>query len=283
MSAFAQRLLGSIAFAKLIKLLPILLVASTITLDSIAIPLLPAIAQSKTNRATEIDRLIQQLKSKDARTSSKAVAALGKIGTVAIPKLIPLLKDRNKDVRLGTLQALGKMGESGKTAIPALIPLLQDRNEAQDVRDGAAVALQSMGKAAMPTIILLLKDKDADVRWRVAGLLTYMRYQGVATKAAIPELMLLLDDKNTQVRSSALSALGILAMAEELGASATPKLIPLLKDEDKNLRSTTISILGLMGESAKAAIPHLIPLLKDPDEMIQSRVASLLDRLGYKP
>lgn len=123
----------AIASSKFIKLLPILFLASTILIESISLPLLPrvrvaaasSIAQSQPNQPEEIDRLIQQFKSKDLYERSRATSALSKIGGVAIPKLIQLLKDRNANVRSSAAEALGKMGVSSKVAISNLAPTIQ--------------------------------------------------------------------------------------------------------------------------------------------------------------
>ena len=84
---------------------------------------------------------------------------------VAIPDLIPLLKDSDRGVRRSTVSILGFIGESAKVAIPDLIPLLKDSDS--EVRRSTVSILGSMGesaKVAIPDIVPLLKDPDQAVQ-----------------------------------------------------------------------------------------------------------------------
>jgi HEAT repeat protein len=64
------------------------------------------------------------------------------MGQVAIPKLLPLLKDSDPKVRLSSAQALGYMGKIAKSTVPQLTPLLQDPDP--DVSSGVAEALEKL-------------------------------------------------------------------------------------------------------------------------------------------
>ena len=106
-----------------------------------------------------VPTLITALQDKDKDVRIATVEALGKIGKDAIPALISALQDKDKDVRTDTVYALGKIG---KDAIPALISALQDKDK--DVRTAAFIALVKIGKDAIPALISALQDKDKDVR-----------------------------------------------------------------------------------------------------------------------
>ena len=62
------------------------------------------------------------------------------ISKEVVPTLITALQDKDKDVRIATVEALG---EIGKDAIPALISALQDKDK--DVRTAAVEALWLIG------------------------------------------------------------------------------------------------------------------------------------------
>jgi HEAT repeat protein len=73
--------------------------------------------------------------------------ALGKIGPeakTAIPVLMALLKDKDRDVRCAAADALGRIGPEAKTGIPSLNDLLKDKDER--VRRVAADALEKIKK-----------------------------------------------------------------------------------------------------------------------------------------
>jgi HEAT repeat protein len=90
-----------------------------------------------------IPKLLPLLQDKDESARSRASTVLGNIGTAAIPHLIPLLEHRDKNVRSSVTTTLGKMSGSSKVIIPHLIPLLKD-NELE-VRSSAAAALKKLG------------------------------------------------------------------------------------------------------------------------------------------
>jgi serine/threonine protein kinase/HEAT repeat protein len=214
--------------------------------------------------------------------------ALGKMGAVAIPHLIPLLdKDNDKDVRNCAALALGKMGAVARDAIPHLIPLLKNKYEvrvfAEDrlkndyVRISAIWALGEMGEVAreaIPYLISLLKNNNRYEQICAAGALIKM---GPIARDAIPHLILHLtlllknEDQERGIVEVILGRMG--AMAKY----AIPHLIPLLKDQNKNLRYCAANVLGNMGE---LAIPHLIPLLKDRDKQLRNNAAWALGKIG---
>jgi HEAT repeat protein len=90
-----------------------------------------------------IPKLLPLLQDKDSEMRSRASIVLGNIGTAAIPDLIPLLENRDKNVRSTVASTLGKMGASAKVVIPDLIPLLKDDD--LGVRSSAAAALKKLG------------------------------------------------------------------------------------------------------------------------------------------
>ena len=57
---------------------------------------------------------------------------------------VPLLKDKEPDVRLNTVNTLAKIGPDAREAVPALIPLLKDKS--RDVREATEAALEKIQK-----------------------------------------------------------------------------------------------------------------------------------------
>ena len=64
-------------------------------------------------------------------------------GQRAVPALVGMLKDKEVDVRLNTVNSLGKIGTEAATAVPGLIPLLKDGS--RDVRTATAKTLGHIG------------------------------------------------------------------------------------------------------------------------------------------
>jgi HEAT repeat protein len=138
------------------------------------------------SQTININQLIQQLKAGDLDARFNAAQTLSKIGESAVPRLLPLLKDDDRLLRLSAAVALRGMGELAKSAIPDLIPLLKDQDG--NVRAIATLTLGQMGtlaKPAIPDLILLLKDKEGRVRSIAIDALGQV---GGLTKSVIPNL-----------------------------------------------------------------------------------------------
>ena len=250
----------------------------------ISLPRLQLISSLKSAEpAVAVPKLIPMLKDANPEVRQKAAQALGTMGTaaeVAVPHLIPLLSDSDRNVRWVTAQELGWMRTAAEVAIPHLIPLLSDSYEY--VRGGAASALGDMGKAAqiaIPDLIPLLSDSNEYVRYYAASALGDM---GKAAEVAIPDLIPLLSDSDNSVRWSAVSALvGIATDAQvAIPQVAIPDLIPLLSDSNKSCRYYAAKALGTMGTAAEVAIPHLIPLLSDSDNSVRGNASEALGTMG---
>ncbi len=181
--------------SKFIELLPILLVSAILIIEPIGVMRSAAIVPSQPSPTAEIDASIDRLKVGDeaelikqidnsieqlkiARTVSQLRLnqyVLTKIGVKTIPKLIPLLKEKDATTRSAVTTVLANIGAA---AIPDLMPLLADKDK--NVRSSAVSALGKMGilaKSTIPNLIPLLKDEDLAVRSIVATTLKQLGYQ----------------------------------------------------------------------------------------------------------
>jgi vesicle coat complex subunit len=95
-----------------------------------------------------IPPLIDALKDSDTEVRQSAVGALASMGHQAVPALVEVLKDKDKDkeLRANVAYVLGQMGTGGQEAVPALVKLLKDDDT--HVRRRAAYAIQSIVKAS---------------------------------------------------------------------------------------------------------------------------------------
>ncbi|HEX8202979.1 MAG TPA: HEAT repeat domain-containing protein [Isosphaeraceae bacterium] len=90
--------------------------------------------------------LLVASKDKDLQVRMKAVWAMGQIGPTAVPALIEALKDDFWIVRNDAARTLGEMGPAAKDAIPALLEALNDPD--YSVRESSASALDRIDPAA---------------------------------------------------------------------------------------------------------------------------------------
>src|ERR1051326_3419891 len=115
--------------------------------------------------APAIPGLIEALKhehiARPLRSPPSSVFALGRIGSVAVPALIPLLTDPRPWVRTGAALALGFIGESAKASVPALALRLKDKEI--EVRQASALSLGTIDpltRELAPALVELTRDED---------------------------------------------------------------------------------------------------------------------------
>ena len=222
-----------------------------------------------------IPSLIELVKDTDRDVSSVAAVALGRIGPEAVSPLIELLNDSDKYVRSATANALGRIGPKAQSVVPSLIELLNDSEWI--IRMTAAEALGRIGPEAqsvVPTLIELLNDSTRNVRISAVQALGEI---GPGAQSAVPFLNELLKDSDYFVRSEVTRARG------RILEKAKPAILPLigfLQDTDNDVRTAAAEAIGRIGPEAQSAVPSLIELLKDSDKYVRSAAAKAIGRIG---
>ena len=88
---------------------------------------------------------IRKLKAEDPHTRATAAQALGEFQKDAVvPALIRALNDKDREVRLAVVKALGRIGPRAKGAVPALTRMRQDADP--EMRSEVAGALKQIDK-----------------------------------------------------------------------------------------------------------------------------------------
>lgn len=239
------------------------------------LPCSPALAQGCTQ--AEIKTNIAKFNDINNTTAKQAIV---KCGSKSVYLLIEALKtDKSAAVREGAAVALWSMGEEADRAVPWLIKALKN-DDSGAVRAKAASALGLMGEAsyqAIPDLIDALKDESAEVRANGAYALGNL---GTKTHEAVPDLIeALRNDKSAEVRANAAFALG---NKKEAAKSAVPYLIEALKDETSLLvRITSVNALEQIAEKTKDVAPQLIEQLRnDKSILIRIHATEILGEIG---
>jgi HEAT repeat protein len=107
----------------------------------------------------KIDSLVLALRSKDGMKRQRARQALVNTGRTVTPRLIPLLRDRQEQVRWETCKALTDIADP--TCAPALIGVLED--ESFDVRWVAAETLIALGHPALVLLVQALIERPESI------------------------------------------------------------------------------------------------------------------------
>ncbi len=144
---------------------------------------------------------------------SRVTAALGKIGSAAVPSIVKLLKSNDESLHWDAAQALGNMGPEAIDAVPDLIRTFKtEKRQTRDntgflVAERAVIALGKIGSGAVPHLVKCFRSKVGTVRRHAVEAL---RSMGPLAKDAVPYLLEELKDKNIGVSASAASALIII-------------------------------------------------------------------------
>jgi HEAT repeat protein len=161
----------------------------------------------------------------DAEVRRAASLALRGIGLPAVPALVELLKDKNRDDRIAAMDILANLGPQAKEVIPSLIVALNTNDPFE--REQVTRTLVAIGKDALVPLLKAAQDRNIEQAHRVVG---WMR---AYTKESIPVLRTMLDDPDREIRRRAAEALGMLG---PLAKTAVPQLVSRLKDKNPSVR-----------------------------------------------
>jgi HEAT repeat protein len=200
----------------------------------------------------DIPALIKALRYNDFEVQTNAAQALGSLGIEGINEIILTLKDKDRDIRLGLIEALSMIRD--QRAVPPLVGLLNDKSS--EVRWETAIALGEIGGLdAISPLKNALSDPDKYVRYGAASALSKLGWIPVSDEekafyyvgmqewqsvkdcgpAAISALSLVLHDQDSSVRIEAIGVLGLIG-----DKKAIPALMQSLRDENADVRWKTV-------------------------------------------
>jgi hypothetical protein len=222
-----------------------------------------------------LDAQIRRLSSRRATRRAAAAFLLGDIGSrSAIPGLLALLADHDRDVRAAASRSLGRLG-----AVEAIEPLVAAAVDGSIRLDVVNLALLDIGPAAVGHLVGMLDHRDPSTRASAMMLIGFL--------GSAPDVDPILDhlsDSAAAVRSATATALG------RLGASdARDALVVALDDRIPTVRTSAARALGQIG--GRRAVDALVPIARD-DEFEPARAAAealsridaaLVLRIGNEP
>ena len=203
--------------------------------------------------------LIAALRHEQLDIQWHASSALASLGDEAVDHLLSALNARNKDVRLGIIEALGEI--RNLRAVGPLIGLLQDKDN--EVRWEAALALGEMADPrALGPLEDALRDPDRYVRYGSALALEKMGWS-----PDTPERYAFLLTGKQEWDALA-----------EMGRDAVSSLDIAAKDNDSSVRLMAVRTLGRIGD--EKAIPILYRTIRDPDEKVRWEAVMASQKCG---
>lgn len=232
------------------------------------------------NASKRRQALIDRLSDDDVATrriAARAMARQNEATAEMISGLRQGLKDEDATVRSYSAQTLGHFGAASETAIPDLVNLLEDNNrdeEGQPVWVSSSKALGAIGEPALSTLIKLLDDPQGQRYYGAAAAINLM---GPAGAEAAPILIRQLESTDGENLWITIRALGELGDAAE---PAVPGIIKSLDHENFHIQVAACTALGQLGPKAKAAVPNLITLLHEGIASTRGHAALALGHIG---
>jgi len=183
----------------------------------------------------------------------QAAVAIGKLGERGFEVLIGALKNRDPNVRLHVVIALGILKD--RRAMKYLTTALGD--EDAEVRRCAAITADEIDKKAFTGLIANLKDKNIDARIPAIKVLGKIKYA-----PAVEPLIAILNDQDSRVKIAAIEALGAIGDAQAI----EPLVVVLKNDKNPNIRKEAVVAIGNIKDAR--IIQPLIYSLKDKDIVV---------------
>lgn len=215
-----------------------------------------------------VSLLLQDVNSPNPSTAANAISELKGVkmpSGLALPALIPALKNPSEFVRLGAINMIAEFGEKAAPALPSLVGALKDKDSL--VREAAALAISMTGTSArnaIPDLAGLLGDESRKARDAAVAALAGLG------EFSVPVLVKSLENNNPVVALAASEALS------RIGAPSVEPLISLLRKGGATSHNAS-SALAIIG---KPAVIPLIKLLRDPNPEISARAGQTLNTMG---
>jgi HEAT repeat protein len=207
-----------------------------------------------------------------------AVTALVSIGSASAIPLVDILKDKNvgRPTRLLAGFGLCYMRDTAYPAVPTLIKLLSDPDK--NIQYKAIATLGNIGpkaEKAVPFLIEIAKNKSAVNRVFAAAALYGIDHDNPLTT---PTLIDLLEHGSSADRYYAAVEVRniIVGSITPIPEHVLPALVEALQDKDRHTRSTVVQTLSWMGS---IAVPALQKALKDEDPGVRDEAERALKRI----
>jgi HEAT repeat protein len=222
------------------------------------------------DRYGAIERAAAGLRSRSAVRRARSVRLLGLSRDPRRAELIlPMLRDRDPEVRMLAVEALGKIGSADASA--AILETLRPSHGRPGVPAATvAESLMALGPDVAAVLAPALDDDDAALRDVAAKVARHGLFGQLA-----PALRRLVDaDPSPVVRSSAAEALG------RIGGHADVSTLVAATGSDRPppLRRAAAAALGELGQ--RDGIAALTDLLADPDRRLAEVAGWALLELG---
>jgi HEAT repeat protein len=229
-----------------------------------------------------VPMLLEQMRRANSFRSD-LMAALTSLGPAAVPSLVAAFEDRDDRVRLTAVRAFaslrGNLETQAPVAMPGLIKLLGDPN--REIRYGAALGLVRMGPSRMQAIpalraALTFNEREPSLgSARVQQVAAYVLGKiGPGATVAVPELLSLMDYPSPDVRLEAAVALWRITKETNL---VVPELRRMLTETNPMMRDAVYAAVRRIGRETR-----LDPcLISEAERLAGERTSGQMQSAGF--
>lgn len=210
--------------------------------------------------------------------------AMGPAACEATPDAMRILKDPDKGVRRKAMAVLGVCGPAAKDAVPELADALKSTD--QETAQQAALALANIDPShdgLLPVLTQMLDPTSNDPAPRQNAVQAFDE-MGSYARPAIPALIhfIATDTDTGEIDWKASErAFAVAALARIDGAGAIPELQQAIStDKDEGVKIAAVTALGGLGSTNPRAISALVRVLNDDSEPLRDAASAALDKLG---
>jgi HEAT repeat protein len=212
------------------------------------------------------------------------LSEMGPAACVAIPDAMQSLKDPDKGIRLKAMAVLGVCGPAAKDAVPELAIALKSTD--QETAQQAALALANIDpshEGLLPILTQMLDPSSNDPAPRQNAVHAFDE-MGSYARPAVPALLhLIATDTDTDDDGDKASerAAQVTALGHIDGADAIPELVHVAStDKVDDVRIAAVTVLGGLGSSNPRAISALVGALNNDSEPVRDAASKALSKLG---
>lgn len=240
-------------------------------MDFAALPALP-----------DITKLVEKGNFKMAEWNLKdLISVLKNIGRPAIPMLTMLLSSKDDSVVIGVMDVLAGMKSDAQVAAPKIVEILRDKNRNSSIRRDAAYALGKIGgQEALAALKEAVTDKNIYVGINSVEGLGSM---GIAAREVAPMLAKIAKKTSDYyLKRAAICALG--KIGGQVAFSTLKTMLSEYKDEDKYdgriVRAAVINALGDIGVDAQEIVPEIVGIFRKGEFFERKLILHSLGKIG---
>jgi HEAT repeat protein len=230
--------------------------------------------------AESFELLLPLLEDRDSEIRVAVLAALRSTGPATeadLPRLQTGMESQYPESRRFCIESIVNLGPKATEALPALARALRDSDSI--IRIAASAALATIGKPAkeiLQSLFVAQNDRERDVRRNFYKILAAVGRE----KGVVDAMFTGLNDPEAEVRAAAATALK--GLQPPLGSADLVTMYPLLTSPNVDVRRFAASEFARMGKESEPVFIKLQDALKDEDPEVRASLYVAFGAMGAK-